>query len=142
MTRTILSVLIFIFLIFLSGFIMKFLLFSNSIELTEYLDPKDIAAFSYLAINVEHFALGTIFTGILGLCSIFLVPWTGTFIPNFTIRRENGKLGPFFVVLIVVGLAKSLWSIYKFVRWVSEKSLSVVEDAVLDVKDGEEDVKE
>ncbi|TPX72895.1 hypothetical protein SpCBS45565_g00007 [Spizellomyces sp. 'palustris'] len=141
---TLLTLIIFFLGVVLAGFLMKlFLLYYVPYPDVDDLDDEDLVFFlrpssiSLWTIDIPHLLTGLVLVGLLGFFQIVLTfltgPWGG--VPR--IRTNRGDQSPSIVlmILVAIGVMKTMWTIYKSVRRWSRQRLEIVETAILDVHD-------
>ncbi|RGB33522.1 hypothetical protein C1646_704171 [Rhizophagus diaphanus] len=155
---TLVTLSFFVFCVFMGGFLAKFLLYlypisgdfedDNDIEDDEeplFKEPITIA--TIFTIDYLHVTLGIMLVGIIGFIQLlFSIMWFGP-IPSWnTFRfgptggsvgrgRNDGLAGIFISVIVVVGVLKAVWGMYKLVRGASRKLLERVELTILEVNE-------
>jgi hypothetical protein len=134
--------------IFISGFIMKLILsmiltteeLSSTIEFTNTNSKIQIKdTLSLLKLDQYHFIIGIGFIGILGCFTFFFNIFTSPFLPSLS-RRDKPLV--LIIIFIVIGVIKSFYMIWKYVKKLSEWYLTIVEDAILDVQPEPEEDQE
>ncbi|KAI9012742.1 hypothetical protein BC832DRAFT_547898 [Gaertneriomyces semiglobifer] len=106
----------------------------EDLELTYFANP---AAYSMWRIDIVHLLLGVMLLGVMGFTQLAATVFWGTGIPGFRTRRMGGGRDGslIFTVIIVIGVVKMVWAMYKGVREWSRRRLEVVEAAIMDVRE-------
>ncbi|KAJ3205883.1 hypothetical protein HK099_000674 [Clydaea vesicula] len=158
---TILTILIFVLAVFLSGFITK--LFLMWVDEEPYIPDdvdteipnstwqhfytlleKSMSPTSIWSIDISHFLSGLIGVGIFGCTSLVFSLFSGGGIGGFGFGgggiyrsgRSSDNFGSVvMIVLVIVGVVKTLYSIYGVVRVFSRSSLKIVENIILEVQE-------
>ncbi|RUP50419.1 hypothetical protein BC936DRAFT_139170 [Jimgerdemannia flammicorona] len=160
---TLVTITIFALAVFLSGFLVKFLLWylapdpedwlylftavhnGNDDNLTPPSPPALMTLGRLFTLDLEHALLGLSFVGIIGFIQIMFgllwlgpFPWGGTWNLRNTLgiardRDGRGVSGTFLLIVIVLGCVKACWSLYKAVKSFSRVIMERLQDAILEV---------
>jgi len=155
---TLVTLSFFAFCVFMGGFLAKFLLYlyplsgdfvddGDSEEDVEPLFKEPITVATIFTIDYLHITLGFMLVGLIGFLQLlFSLMWFGP-IPSWnTFRfgptggsggrgRNDGLTVIFLSVIVVVGVLKATWGMYKLVRGASRKLLERVELTILEVNE-------
>ncbi|KAG9304528.1 hypothetical protein G9A89_020092 [Geosiphon pyriformis] len=154
---TIVTLILFAFCVFVGGFFSKLFLYLNdypasfseilseeSEETAETALREPMTFATIFTIDHYHLASGFVFVGIVGFLQIlFSLIWLGPF-PSWNIRLPSGSGGGgggrgdsfaalVIAVILVVGIVKAIWGMYKLVQGVSRLILERVELVILEV---------
>lgn len=161
---TAVTLVLFMGLIFLAGFLTKLLLmlylYFNPMDPMEEeavpapaedeedywdalirFDPRNVNLFRF---DRNHFFAGFFLVGVMGMFNVILNIFIGPFapMPRFggvvRIGGGGGNDSKFpsllMIVLVVIGAARTAWAIYKSVKAFSRRSLEIVETSILEVQ--------
>ncbi|CAG8655048.1 2688_t:CDS:2 [Acaulospora morrowiae] len=152
---TLVTFTLFAFCVFVGGFLAKFLLYIYFSEDDSYDDEESDSLFgepititTILTIDYLHIALGFMFIGFVGFLQLLLsLMWFGP-IPSWNSFRFGptgsgrgaGRGADWFTaivlsIIILVGVLKAIWGIYKLVNSASRKILERVELTILEVNE-------
>ncbi|CAI2183089.1 7113_t:CDS:2 [Funneliformis geosporum] len=155
---TLVTLSLFAICVFLGGFLAKFFLylfpltedFEYEEEIDEEVEPlftEPITVSTIFTIDSFHILSGFLFVGLIGFVQLFFsLMWFGP-IPswsNFRIgpasgvgsgSRADGFTVFFFTIIIVLGILKATWGMYKLVRSASRKLLERIELTILEVNE-------
>jgi hypothetical protein len=155
---TLVTLSFFVFCVFMGGFLAKFLLYLYPLS-TDFEDDSDIeddeeplfkepiTIATIFTIDYLHVTLGIMLVGLVGFLQLlFSLMWFGP-IPSWnTFRfgttggsvrrgRNDGLTAIFLSVIVIVGVLKAVWGMYKLVRGASRKLLERVELTILEVNE-------
>ncbi|GBC01000.1 hypothetical protein RclHR1_04020026 [Rhizophagus clarus] len=153
---TLVTLSFFVFCVFMGGFLAKFLLYlyplsddfedDTDSDNGEPLFKEPITIATIFTIDYLHVMLGIVLVGIVGFIQLlFSLMWFGP-IPSWnTFRfgptgssvrgRSDGLTGIFISVIVIIGVLKAVWGMYKLVRGASRKLLERVELTILEVNE-------
>jgi hypothetical protein len=102
----------------------------------------DLRSLSLTTVDTSHFLAGLALVGFFGAMSLMITIFSGPFPRVGGVRiggrgyaRDGNNSGTFLMaIFIVVGAAKTAYSLYKAVKSFSRRSLEVLETAILDVE--------
>jgi hypothetical protein len=141
--------------VFVGGFIAKFLLYLYPLS-DDFIDDIDvddepfikepITVATIFTVDYFHIMLGFMLVGLIGFVQLlFSLMWFGP-IPSWnTFRfgpsggsgrgRGDGLTAIFLTVIVIIGVLKATWGMYKLVRGASRKLLERVELTILEVNE-------
>ncbi|KAJ3266827.1 hypothetical protein HDU77_010208 [Chytriomyces hyalinus] len=147
---TTLTFLSFILLVFLAGFLGKLLIiFFLEQEAAAFskISPDDLEddldrflhkfmthpkLFSLFSFDVTHFMSGAVIVGVVGSMSFVSLSFSSMRMRQFRHRDAHTAM---LSIVIVIGIVRALWWVYKKVRSFAVKSLELMEKRILDVED-------
>ncbi|KAJ3401371.1 hypothetical protein CcCBS67573_g02250 [Chytriomyces confervae] len=147
---TTLTFLSFILLVFLAGFLGKLLIiFFLEQEAAAFskISPDDLEddldrflhkfmthpkLFSLFSFDVTHFMSGAVIVGVVGSMSFVSLSFSSMRMRQFRHRDAHTAM---LSIVIVIGIVRALWWVYKKVRGFAVKSLELMEKRILDVED-------
>lgn len=133
LTVILLSLIVFYLLLFFSGFLVKFVLYTNIGIL------KNIKKIALFDVGLIHHSYGLFVCGIFGLSklvfSIGIIDLNYYFRPVRSNRNEDKTY--IYVILIIIGCIKVLWDTYKVVNEKCKRSLLLIGDRIMEVQDDE-----
>ncbi|RIA90890.1 hypothetical protein C1645_138856 [Glomus cerebriforme] len=156
---TLVTLSFFAFCVFMGGFFAKFFLYlyplsgdfvdddEDNEDNIEPLFKEPITLATIFTIDYLHITLGFMLVGLIGFLQLlFSLMWFGP-IPSWnTFRfgstggsggrgRNDGLTAIFLSVIVIVGVLKATWGMYKLVRGASRKLLERVELTILEVNE-------
>ncbi|KAJ3246556.1 hypothetical protein HDU78_006776 [Chytriomyces hyalinus] len=147
---TTLTFLSFILLVFLAGFLGKLLIiFFLEQEAAAFskISPDDLEddldrflhkfmthpkLFSLFSFDVTHFMSGAVIVGVVGSMSFVSLSFSSMRMRQFRHRDAHTAM---LSIVIVIGIVRALWWVYKKVRGFAVKSLELMEKRILDEED-------
>ncbi|KAL3901106.1 MAG: hypothetical protein SGCHY_000859 [Lobulomycetales sp.] len=91
---------------------------------------------SLWSVDFSHMLSGLLGLGLAGSASLFFSVFTGgPMFPRVGIYRDRGGSAGMIVlgIIVVIGIGKTFYSMYKYVKNVSKLGLEIVEDFILEV---------
>jgi hypothetical protein len=131
---TFLTLFIFLIAIFISGFIMKFMIHYGLQPFVEEDDLFYFIANSSTSVHLTHMFLGSSLLGILGAFQVILSLIFSPF-PRIGNRNPDRFAGLLFTLLIIYGLGKAFYAIYMNVKSYCRLFMQKAEMAILEVNE-------